>query len=449
MIMIKNITLFIFIIFTKLITAQSVAIGTSDLFDVGPNATWVQVITLTTVADGAASRAAQTLEINITNLPAGAQYRVYKTTANGGSVFGNAQDLVMGNNTITVNAVAFDRAVKIQFDNETVQFDMLVINGETLYDGDSNGGGGTGEEACIGTSDLFDVGPNATWVQVITLTTVADGAASRTAQTLEINIINLPAGAQYRVYKTTANGSDFFGTPTPLTLGINTITVNAVAFDRAVKIQFNDGGVCFSSLFVNGNNLYPGGTNDCIGTSDLFDVGPNATWVQVITLTTVADGAASGAAQTLEINITNLPAGAQYRVYKTTANGGSAFGNAQDLVMGNNTITVNAVAFDRTVKIQFNDGGVCFSSLSVNGVELGLEGLSFSDLKIFPNPATNIIFVDRVQNIKSIKVYSILGSLEKEVFNTNQVDIYELSTGIHLIKVDNGIHIISKQIIKQ
>jgi hypothetical protein len=117
--------------------------------------------------------------------------------------------------------------------------------------------------------------------------------------------------------------------------------------------------------------------------------------------------------------------------------------------MGNNTITVNAVAFDRTVKIQFNDGGICFSSLSVNGVELGLEGLSFSDLKIFPNPATNIIFVDGVQNIKSIKVYSILGSLEKEVFNTNQVDIYELSTGIHLIKVDNGIHMISKQIIKQ
>ena len=184
-----------------------------------------------------------------------------------------------------------------------------------------------------------------------------------------------------------------------------------------------------------------------IGTSDLFDTTSNATWVQVITLTTVADGAASQAAQTLEINITNLPAGAQYRVYKTTANGGGTFGNAQDLVMGNNTITVNAVAFDRTVKIQFNDGGICFSSLSVNGVELGLEGLSFSDLKIFPNPATNIIFVDGVQNIKSIKVYSILGSLEKEVFNTNQVDIYELSTGIHLIKVDNGIHMISKQII--
>jgi len=53
-----------------------------------------------------------------------------------------------------------------------------------------------------------------------------------------------------------------------------------------------------------------------------------------------------------------------------------------------------------------------------------------------------------VQNIKSIKVYSILGSLEKEVFNTNQVDISELSSGIHLIKVDNGT-ITTKKIIKQ
>ena len=90
----KKITLFIFIIFTTIITAQSISIGTSNLFSDGPNATWVRVITLTTVSDGAASQAAQTLEINITNLPAGAQYRVYKTTANGGGFFGNDTDLV-------------------------------------------------------------------------------------------------------------------------------------------------------------------------------------------------------------------------------------------------------------------------------------------------------------------------------------------------------------------
>ena len=185
-----------------------------------------------------------------------------------------------------------------------------------------------------------------------------------------------------------------------------------------------------------------------IGTSDLFSDGPNATWVRVITLTTVSDGAASQAAQTLEINITNLPAGAQYRVYKTTANGGDFFGNATDLVEGSNTITISSVNFDRTVKIQFDSGDVCFSSLSVNGTALGLVDLSFSDIMIYPNPATDKIYVEGAQHIKSIKIYSILGSLEKEVFNTNQVDISEISTGIHLIKVDNGT-VFTKRIIKQ
>ena len=81
------------------------------------------------------------------------------------------------------------------------------------------------------------------------------------------------------------------------------------------------------------------------------------------------------------------------------------------------------------------------STLSISEEEL----MSFS---IYPNPATDLISISGVENINSIKVYSILGSLEKEVFNTNQIDISELSSGIHIIKVDNGT-IFSKKIIKQ
>ena len=81
------------------------------------------------------------------------------------------------------------------------------------------------------------------------------------------------------------------------------------------------------------------------------------------------------------------------------------------------------------------------SSLSVSEQEL-------MSLSIYPNPTSDMISIKGVENIKSIKVYSILGGLEKEVFNTNQVDISELSSGIHLIKIDNGT-IYSKKIIKQ
>ena len=50
---------------------------------------------------------------------------------------------------------------------------------------------------------------------------------------------------------------------------------------------------------------------------------------------------------------------------------GVGFGNPIALTLGENTITVSAVGFDRTVKFQFSSGDVEFSSLSVNGVNAG------------------------------------------------------------------------------
>ena len=104
-----------------------------------------------------------------------------------------------------------------------------------------------------------------------------------------------------------------------------------------------------------------------VGECSLFANGPNATWTHVITLTTPND-ANSGAAQTLSINVTALPeGGANYRVIKTVANGNWFNANAQPLSLGENTITVNGVSFDRSVKIQFNSGDIEFDALSVNG----------------------------------------------------------------------------------
>ena len=105
----------------------------------------------------------------------------------------------------------------------------------------------------------FTSGP-AAWPYVLTATTIADGAASQAAQTFTMNIVSLPAGgANFRVFKTTANGNSWFGNPVALTLGSNSITVAAVSFDRAVKFQFSSGDVEFDALSVNGVN------STCIG----------------------------------------------------------------------------------------------------------------------------------------------------------------------------------------
>ena len=184
--------------------------------------------------------------INVTSLPAGAQYRVFKTTANGNSFFGNPQDLVLGEQTVTVGAVAFQRAVKFQFSTGDLEFDFLSINGE--------------ESACtapapegdpIASCDLFAAGANSNWPFVLTATTSAD-PSSNGAQTMSINVTSMPEGAQYRVYKTTANGSDFFGNAQALSLGANNVTVGGVAFARTVKFQFSTGDIAFDALSING-----------------------------------------------------------------------------------------------------------------------------------------------------------------------------------------------------
>ena len=271
------------------------------------------------------------------------------------------------------------------------------------------------------TPGLFTNGPNATWTNVYTACVLGDGN-NGAPQTLEINVCSLPAGgANYRVVKTVANGNFFNGAAQPLTLGLNTINVAGVTFDRTVKFQFSDGAVEFDALSLNGNSVYSSiptqllttvdgcdslvtldltFVNNAVSVTDvvtacdsytwsdgitydasnyisctsiasetpgLFATGPNATWTNVYTACVLGDGN-NGAAQTLEINVCSLPAGgANYRVVKTVANGNFFNGPAQPLSVGLNTINVAGVTFDRTVKFQFGSDAVEFDALSLNG----------------------------------------------------------------------------------
>ena len=67
-----------------------------------------------------------------------------------------------------------------------------------------------------------------------------------------MNVTDTANGAEVRVYKTVANGNVDLGNPVALTLGVNSITVAAVTFDRTVKFQFSSGDVEFDALSLNG-----------------------------------------------------------------------------------------------------------------------------------------------------------------------------------------------------
>ena len=225
----------------------------------------------------------------------------------------------------------------------------------------------------ISNCDDFVSGSD-TWPYVLVATTLDDGAASQAAQTYTMNVTSLPSdGANVRVYKTTANGSEYLGNPVALTIGSNSITVSAVAFDRVVKFQFSNGDVEFEALSLNGDDSdcaippAPGPLSLISDCSD-FTTGQGAAWPFILTATTISDGEASQAAQTYTMNVTSLPSdGANVRVYKTVANGNDFFGNPIALTLGSNSITVDAVSFDRAVKFQFSSGDIEFDALSLNG----------------------------------------------------------------------------------
>lgn len=232
-----------------------------------------------------------------------------------------------------------------------------------------------------GTCDLFEEGTTANWPYVLTAASPNDPESSA-SQTMEINVLAMPEGASYRVAKTVANGNWFFGNATALSLGLNTVSVAAVSFDRSVKFQFSSGDVEFDLLTVNAETLSCASDLDGVPMADCaaFDAGPNATWPHVITATT-PDDPGSSSAQTMNILVSALPAdGANYRVVKTVANGNWNNGNAMALDIGMNEVTVSAVGFERSVKFQFSSGAIEVVDISINGTSIACEVVPCDDL---------------------------------------------------------------------
>jgi len=269
----------------------------------------------------------------------------------------------------------------------------------------------------------FVAGANQTWPHVLVATTPDSGAASQGVQTFTINVTDTASGASFRVAKTVANGNWFFGPAISITIGINTITVPAVTFNRSVKFQFSSGDIEFDALSLNGDvsacaDLFPPPpSSSLISACGDFVSGPTA-WPYVLVATTPDSGAASQGSQTFTMNVTNLPTvGANFRVYKTTANGNDFFGSPVALTIGSNSITVTAVTFDRAVKFQFSRGDVEFDALSLNGTPTScianLTSVQIPEqdifLKTFPNPSNGGLFVESNDPIESLVIKDISG----------------------------------------
>ena len=191
-------------------------------------------------------------------------------------------------------------------------------------------------------------------------------------------------------------------------------------------------------------------TSSFISDCDNFVDGPNENWPYVLVATTVSDSSESQGSQTFSINISSLPeGGANFRIYKTTANGNDYFGNPIALSLGENTITVSAVNFDRAVKFQFSSGDIEFDALSLNGEDtdcvtnnssIGLESINTKyEIKLFPNPTINNIVISlKGIDCVMIDVIDIQGKVlshESRVFNKDLINLSSYQSGIYFVKI--------------
>ena len=114
------------------------------------------------------------------------------------------------------------------------------------------------------TPNIFSTTSNSSFPYVFTACLLGDGNNGQ-QQIFEIFVNSLPAnGANYRVVKTTAGGGWYNAPQQPLVIGLNTILVSQVSFDRSVKIQFSSGSITFNSIKLNNSTIFESETYDAI-----------------------------------------------------------------------------------------------------------------------------------------------------------------------------------------
>ena len=169
-------------------------------------------------------------------------------------------DVYGGNNRPIINGFGYQASILIFNDQH------IHINGLELYNSSSHLNTAIASTISAQTPYLFlNIPANNSWTHAYTACQIGDGN-NGSLQTFVMNVTSLPAqGANYRVAKTTANQNWYNASAQALSLGLNTITVNAVSFDRSVKVQFSNDAVEFDAISLNGQTTYGGTVKKLIG----------------------------------------------------------------------------------------------------------------------------------------------------------------------------------------
>ncbi len=113
--------------------------------------------------------------------------------------------------------------------------------------------------------------------------------------------------------------------------------------------------------------------------------------------------------------------------------------------LADGTYTFSVVAFDASG----NHSTASSVDATVVPYQLQFNHRRAEKIKIYPNPVTSTLWVNRVQDILEIKIINITGSIVRTVHNTNTVDVADLREGLYLIQVKTPSRVFSASFIKE
>jgi hypothetical protein len=290
------------------------------------------------------------------------------------------------------------------------------------------------------TPGLFTTGPNATWTNVYTACIKGDGN-NGAKQTLNINVTSLPTGgANYRVVKTVANGNFNNGNAKALTLGVNTLEVAGVAFDRAVKFQFGSSDIEFTLLTINGNSEFATSSKDqwevydkdtwtYLGDHDCDCYPPEAAEVEFTNGKYFIDENAGTAS--VEVSIKE-PSKTEATTVDVVITGGTAAEGTDYTVTSSTTLTFNpGDATNQTVTMDITnnaDGGVN------KNITLALQNLN--GFAIFGSDSTSEVVIVNDDYIVSNIVDLV--DLDDDISPNNKGVKYEITGVVYGIDYDGN-----------
>jgi hypothetical protein len=70
------------------------------------------------------------------------------------------------------------------------------------------------------------------------------------------------------------------------------------------------------------------------------------------------------------------------------------------------------------------------------------------DVTIFPNPTDNYLFIEGNKNPIAVSIYNLLGAEVIATSATNKINVSELSKGVYIIKISDGVNQTNKRFIK-